>query len=243
MPFDPLYCGLITTLICQFGVEILERWKVLHLAPVIRRRTSLEKIAEEQPVSPTRKEQIKTILLKLTRSLDEEGRFRIQRRVSVDIMTGLWEFTLLMSAVFSLIFYPDFWYKALIKMDKEAVHFWVWRQASGSIIFYYLWFLAVNRQGVFPWGTYIHHCFAIMAAALILNGTFLPHALWYGATGTSLAFMVDVLFVWRGSRNNQIKTAFFFFLNPYLFSKKEKRMGCTCGGPFFNGKKKDAMHT
>ncbi|ETO09577.1 hypothetical protein RFI_27795 [Reticulomyxa filosa] len=83
-------------------------------------------------------------------------------------------------------------------MKKHSVHFWVWRHASGSIIFYYLWFLAVNRQGVFPWGTYIHHGFAIMAAALILNGTFLPHALWYGTTGTSLAFMVDVLFVWRG---------------------------------------------
>jgi len=185
---DPMYTwitGLATIFFCWAAQEFLER--KCGMEPSIR---DINKMEETAAKSDDPKNSY-IINRRLTKALDQEGRYRITTRGTVYYIKGVWAFCLLVTGMVGTIaLYPDWWYDHFIQMDRSTVYFPINQHIAASIAAFYAWEVSTNRYGKLSWSMLIHHWLTIGAAVAILCGYYTPFATHYAYTGVGMAFSV-----------------------------------------------------
>lgn len=182
---NPMYTwitGLVTILLCWAAQELLER--KCGMEPAIRDANKIEEIAAkaDDPKSSY------IINRRLTKSLDQKGRYRIATRGAVYYIKGVFCFYILAFGAVTIALYPDWWYDHFITMDRSTVNFPLYQHISASIATFYAWEVSTNRYGKLSYSVLVHHWLTINAAVLILCGYYTPFATYYGFTGVGLTF-------------------------------------------------------
>ena len=100
---------------------------------------------------------------RLTKSLDNKGRYRVSIRKSVQVIKFTWCFILNVFIIVIMFLYPDWWYRHCWVLDKDTSTFIFMRIPFIYLVAYYLFELAINRYAKIDTSMLAHHITAIIA--------------------------------------------------------------------------------
>eukprot|EP01084_Bolivina_argentea_P116022 206232_1 len=190
--------GCLTIFFCWFAQEVMER--AFGMAPQIRTKQEMESHAKQSD-NP-----VKTFKLnrRLTKSLDHTGRFRIQRRGTINYIKSVWSFGLVVMSLCFLATTPEWFQAHFFDLDPSTVNWAPYQHISASILCFYCWEVATNRYGRLDYSILMHHWLTAAAALSILLGVYTPFATWYGFTNVGMAFAVDFTMGLRATYSNRV---------------------------------------
>ena len=208
--------AIIFPLILTMANELLEN--KFGMQPKIRRKTSITKLIDledDEEIIDGRK-----LILRLTRQLDQTGRFRLQARGSVQFVKSTYLFLGLIYATTLCIRIPKAAYAFWWCFVPETNYYIEFRCLSTAIAAFYLWELAADRYGKLNWSLIAHHTVSAGFGAAIALGYYNPMCVWYAYVGVFCTFPVIVALAIRATFANKfpkfIRNMFDFIKYYYL---------------------------
>ena len=134
-----------------FSLEFMERF--LGLTPAIRRASSIDKEMRELQTKDTSvdKNDIKkineeyAIKMRLTKSLDTDGRFRVQSRGTINLIYAAWMIGLCVTCFIMLSYDPYWFYRHFWLYDETTIEWEPYPNVTMSLLTFYVWNLATER--------------------------------------------------------------------------------------------------
>ena len=132
--------------------------------------------------------------MRLTKSLDKLGIYRIQTKVSTYIMQFTFEIVEVVNLLWIVIFYPQVWIDHFYYMKEETKNFTHMLYGVVGIASFYMFAVMADRYAYkISISTQVHHWFSIFAAVSVLHKNFSPFATWYAIWGIFFTFPVDIM--------------------------------------------------
>ena len=206
---------LLTLFFCWATQEIMER--KFGMTPAIRRTTSLHD-AVAKAENPVRTD---VVVKRLTKQLDEKGRFRIQTRGTIYYIKGIWNVIMFCTTLFACLYDRTWFPDHFIYLKAESASYEPYIHVSASILAFYAWEMCANRYAKLNWSIMLHHWLTSFAALMILLGSYNPFATWYGITAVQSVFPIWFVLGLRATFSQQYpdltRKGFIFSFWWYLF--------------------------
>eukprot|EP00485_Elphidium_margaritaceum_P022838 CAMPEP_0202712594 /NCGR_PEP_ID=MMETSP1385-20130828/43529_1 /ASSEMBLY_ACC=CAM_ASM_000861 /TAXON_ID=933848 /ORGANISM="Elphidium margaritaceum" /LENGTH=428 /DNA_ID=CAMNT_0049372681 /DNA_START=84 /DNA_END=1370 /DNA_ORIENTATION=- len=182
---------------CWALQEIMERG--MGMAPNITRAASLhsQSRTESNPMKHYRMNKM------LTKSLDIDGRFRIQTRGTIYFIKAIHQLVLFIVSICVFASSPEWFTDHFIHLRADTTFYAPYMHVSASLLGYYAWEVTANRYGRLAWSVLVHHWITAAISAAILLGRFSPFATWYGFTLVSMCFPVFIVLGFRAQFSNK----------------------------------------
>lgn len=180
-------------------------WWLLHI--VIERYFNLSPIILPKKVIQQKDNELKlrfnnssNIYMRTSKSIDEDGEYRIQQKASLHYIKCIVSLVLVAIAI-SPFFneLPFESYKRLfIELDASAIQLPFVQAAAAIMLSWYLFeTVMLSQYYKIQWSVILHHWLTSMAALLILLGYFKPAALVYGFFMVAMVFPVSFIVAFR----------------------------------------------
>eukprot|EP01084_Bolivina_argentea_P312048 540215_1 len=184
-----LECIIIvaTTFVCWVMNELLER--KFNMRPQIYTNESLNLFSSrfEKP------EQSLVIMKRLTKSIDFNGKYRMQVRGSVIFTKTAIFFLMFIIFCAVAIIDPAWYYYHFILFDESIFDAIPTKLVSGIFIGLYLWEIFTNRYAKLDWSTLLHHWMTIIGALLYVVRYASPNLTIYAFYGVAVNFPVQFM--------------------------------------------------
>ena len=150
---------VLTQFLCWFLLELLER--CCGMQPAIRRRTSFIKLPKIENEDSNQRHVRSQTKLRMTKTLDKKGRFRIQTRGSVYFVKTVWMLVGWLMIILMIITRPYWYLDHFYYLIPITTNVQLYPLTTAMIASYYTFEMATNRYAKLQWSILAHHwvCF------------------------------------------------------------------------------------
>eukprot|EP01084_Bolivina_argentea_P142699 250666_1 len=186
---DNIWITLCATILFAWLLqEILER--KCGMAPLVMTREEIVNLSNDESVLETN--------IRLTKSHDHYGKYRIQTRGAVFFIKFIWCNAIFIMCMY-MFTYPGWFYDHFIMMDSTTINFTMYRHMAASVIGCYSWELSSNRYKKLNYSVIIHHILSIIVLVFTFRGFYSPFLTWYGFCGVAVISPVHIAFTLRST--------------------------------------------
>lgn len=137
-------------------------------------------------------------IIRLTRSLNSEGGYRIQQRGAVFFIKSLLQFTASLYFIVICLFEAQWFVDHFINLKADSINYLPCLQLVVAVPCHYTWEIVGIRYEKLDVFMLIHHWFSSIMAIAMICGLYTPFGVWYGFSMAGLVFPISFM---RGFRN------------------------------------------
>jgi len=197
----PWIVVILTLFCCFILLEVFEHG--LGMQPKLTTDAELRRHAEQSSLSldpKDRKFAEKSnyeMNRRLSKSIDADGYFRMQRRAAVLFIKGCVYLLALIRTVLMWLVNPQWLKDHFVDFVAESVYFPPLQYSIAMIVGVYIFEILSDRYGKVPWSLLLHHWLTILAALAMFSGLYNPFGYWYAVTLIGMHFPTPFMMGFR----------------------------------------------